>query len=669
MCAVLGAVAGCAGLLAAKSGPFWSSDDLGAAVPPPSGLLAAVLADRSAPRPPLPEELQAIEATPPIRLERVLGRPSIDPRRQLAFLPDGGRIVGLAADGELAIWDPITRTPLAAFPACEKGGATSLVLSPDGKRAANVTAGNRLCVRDLADGHVVRDWQAHAAPIRAVAFTTGGELLSYAYQEEYWAETQLRPMRVQAEAGGEVRRWRLDRDGDAPAHEFVLGPASAVVFAADGALIVANDLQGKLRAVDGAGRTLWTGGDAYRFALVDHDRQLLAVERATIRLLEARTGRALGALAPTTPLSRGFMREGESPSWSDCITITPDGRQVITALHEDPFFFVWDLATRREVAHVHGRDFPACAGAFSPDGTVLATSDLQLWDATARLPLPGGRAIYALAISADGGRAVTAGSDTIRLWDLDAGAEIARRRLTKATSVKLSAAGDRMLLGSEDGWVRAADVATGAELWALDGRAGAGPWALSPDGRLAVTSTYTGVGLTVHDVTTGKGLWNTPLPDYEGVVAAFSPDSRLLAYTDRYHQLCVRTARDGREVRRLPGTKRRGSLAFSPDGRYLLADASEIVIFDLGDDGKEVRRIEYPGGLTALGPDLLVFSRREGSRVIELSRLSDGAALGKIALAERLGAVTSLALTAGGTRLVVGTSRGQLLVFAMRGGR
>jgi hypothetical protein len=64
-----------------------------------------------------------------------------------------------------------------------------------------------------------------------------------------------------------------------------------------------------------------------------------------------------------------------------------------------------------------------------------------------------------------------------------------------------------------------------------------------------------------------------------------------------------------------------------------------------------------------------VFSRREGSRVIELSRLSDGAALGKIALAERLGAVTSLALAAGGTRLVVGTSRGQLLVFAMRGGR
>jgi hypothetical protein len=72
--------------------------------------------------------------------------------------------------------------------------------------------------------------------------------------------------------------------------------------------------------------------------------------------------------------------------------------------------------------------------------------------------------------------------------------------------------------------------------------------------------------------------------------------------------------------------------------------------------------------MTALGPDLLVFSRHESSRVIDLSRLSDGAALGKIMLGERFGVVTSLALAAGGRRLVVGTSRGQVLVFAMRGG-
>ena len=51
--------------------------------------------------------------------------------------------------------------------------------------------------------------------------------------------------------------------------------------------------------------------------------------------------------------------------------------------------------------------------------------------------------------------------------------------------------------------------------------------------------------------------------------------------------------------------------------------------------------------------------------MIELSRIADGTALGKITLGERFGQVSSLALAAGGTRFLVGTSRGQTLVFAM----
>ena len=662
---MLGAVAGCAALFGGKSGPFWSTEDLGAQAPP-SGLLAAVIADRPAPRAPLPEELQAVETPAGVRLERVLGRAAMVPGGQVAFLPDGRRLAVLTETGALAIWDPITRTRLAAFPACETGRPTALVVSPDGKLAANVIAGGRICVRDLADGHVVRSWEAHAAPIKALAFTTGGQILSYAYQREVWMDTQLRPIIMQRQAGGELRRWRLAEER--PAGEIWLGPADTVAFATDGSLIVARDTEGALRVLDGGGHMLWNAkaGEYYSFALVDHDRQLLAIKSLALHLLDARTGHPLGELTATSPLHHAMNWRNEPESWSDCIVPTPDGRRVITALREDGSLFVWDLASRREVEHPQALYFPACHAVFSPDGTLLAAHDLQLWDAVARLPL-GDSGVYA-AISADGRRAVTSGGDlTIKLWDVDRGTEIARRRLAKPTSVRLSAAGDRMLLGFENGWARVADVATGAELWSLDGRAGGGPWALSPDGQLAVTSTYTGAGLTVHDVTTGKALWNTPLPDYESVVAAFSPDSRLLAYTDRYHQLCVRTARDGREVRRLPGTKRRWSLAFSPDGRYLLADAGEIVIFDLAADGKDVRRIDYPGGMTALGPGVLAFTQHIGSRVIELSRIADGTALGKITLGERFGAVSSLALAAGGTRLLVGTSRGQVLVFAMRG--
>lgn len=663
VCGVLGAV-GCAALFGGKSGPFWSTDDLGATAAP-SGLLAAVLADRPAPRAPLPEELAAVEVPAGVRLERVLGRRAMEPGGPVVFLPDGRRLLSLAETGDLRVWDPVTRAQLALFPACEKGRATALALSRDGKLAASAIAGGRICVRDLADGHVVRSWTAHAAPIKALAFTTGGEILSYAYQREVWAPNQIGATIIQQPGGGELRRWRLGEER--PAGEFYLGPADAVAFAADGSLMVARDLEGALRALDGRGQTLWTAkaGEYYYFALVDHDRQLLAINALELHLLDARTGHPLGELKATSALHHAMNWRNEPESWSDCIVPTPDGRHVITALREDSFLFVWDLAARREVEHPHGLTFPACHAVFSPDGTVLASNDLQLWDAIARLPLGAG--VYAEGISADGRRAVGSGGDlSIRLWDLDRGVEIARRRLAKPATVRLSAAGDRMLLGFENEWARVADVATGAEIWSLGGRAGKGPWALSPDGQLAVTSTYTGIGLTVHDVTTGKGLWNTPLPDYEPAIAAFSPDSRLLAYTDRYHQLCVRTARDGREVQRLPGTKRLASIAFSPDGRYLLSvEFGDIVIFDLAGSGKEVRRIEYPGGMTALGPGVLAFSPGQASRSIELSRLADGAALGKITIGERFGVVSSLALAAGGTRLLVATSRGQTLVFAM----
>jgi hypothetical protein len=69
--------------------------------------------------------------------------------------------------------------------------------------------------------------------------------------------------------------------------------------------------------------------------------------------------------------------------------------------------------------------------------------------------------------------------------------------------------------------------------------------------------------------------------------------------------------------------------------------------------------------MTALGPGVLAFTQHTGARVIELSRIADGTALGKITIGEMFGHVASLALAAGGTRLLVGTSRGQTLVFAM----
>jgi WD40 repeat protein len=344
--------------------------------------------------------------------------------------------------------------------------------------------------------------------------------------------------------------------------------------------------------------------------------------------------------------------------------VTPDGR-AITAPRNDSFVYVWDLAARREVGHPLGGNFPGCgaAAAFSPDGTLLATGDLALWDAVAFRPLPY-RSVDAILTSADGSRAlVMSGDMTAHLWDVDRGAELARRRLAKSLPVALSAGGDRLLVASQDGWARLYDDATGAPLWSLSGRASSGPWTLSPDGRLAATSSWA-QGLAVHDVTTGKELWRAPLAAYSFAIAAFSPDGRLLAHVDRDERITIRRAADGTEVRRLGASKPRVALAYSPDGRYLLADEHEPVFFDAA-TGAEVRRISVFQGMAALGPGgLVAFSDRGTSHTVELSRLADGAALGKITLDPRFGVVTALAISADGTRLLIGTAHGQTLVLA-----
>jgi WD40 repeat protein len=657
------AVAGCS-WLSGKGGPFWSTEDLGAARGP-SGLLAAVLADRAPPRDPLPDELRAVESTAPFRLERVLGRSAmIHPEpSEAAFLPDGRRLLSLGRRGDIRIWDPITRTQLADFPSCGDGFAAAFAISTDGRLIAYGTDVGWICVVDLADGHVVRHWQAHTTELRALRLTPDGDLMSFGYQQQSCSESPFGTSCDREEAGGELRRWHLDRAD--PVFEVKLGSATKMAISADGTLVVGRDSDGTLHAWDGRGRALWTGKkNAWAgFALADHDRRLVVAEPRRVHLLDALTGAERGDL---TPASRRIVWFGQSETepWRDCVGVMPDGRAV-TVPSNDSFAYVWDLDARREVGHPLGGDFPGCnaSAAFSPDGTLLATGDLALWDAIAYRPLPY-RSVGAILMSADGRRALVWSEDmTAHLWDVDRGVELARRRLGRPVSLALSAGGDRMLVASEDGWARLYDVATGAPLWSLPGRARTGQWKLSPDGRFAVTSSYEN-GLAVHDVTTGKELWRAPLAPFSLAVAAFSPDGRSLAHVDRDDRVTIRRAADGTEVRRFGLSKPRVSLTYSSDGRYLLADEHEPVFFDAA-TGTEVRRISVFQGLAALGPGgLVAFSKRQTSCSVELSRLPDGEPLGTITLDPRFGVVTTLTFSADGTRLLIGTARGQTLVLA-----
>ena len=96
---------------------------------------------------------------------------------------------------------------------------------------------------------------------------------------------------------------------------------------------------------------------------------------------------------------------------------------------------VWDLATGREQAQLIGHDDWVWAVAVTADGTRAVTSGddrtVRVWDlATGReqAQLTGHTGeVLAVAVTADGTRAVTGGDDrTVRVWDLATGKEVAR---------------------------------------------------------------------------------------------------------------------------------------------------------------------------------------------------------------------------------------------------
>jgi hypothetical protein len=76
---------------------------------------------------------------------------------------------------------------------------------------------------------------------------------------------------------------------------------------------------------------------------VSGGRRLLVVEPERIFLADAATGVELLTFQAKTPLTKLFAPT-EHAQWGECLKVTPDGHYAITALREDGYVFVWDVA-------------------------------------------------------------------------------------------------------------------------------------------------------------------------------------------------------------------------------------------------------------------------------------------------------------------------------------
>jgi WD40 repeat protein len=266
------------------------------------------------------------------------------------------------------------------------------------------------------------------------------------------------------------------------------------------------------------------------------------------------------------------------------VTALEGGRKLLSVAVGE--VMIWDANDERVELKKYQ---PLCLGvaALSPDGAQLLTGrqgqevlfTFNLGTGASSKLFGTARGLQSLAISPDGGRALSAGfvDNLARLWDLSKQAEI--RRFEGRAALFSHDALHVLTLHHGFGhgrlkWYRAADGDIVREFDEVKG--GMLCVALSGDSSVALTGDG-GKCLRVWDVASGKETRKIDAAHASEVLAvAFSPDGRRALSGSRDKAVKLWEIATGRELRKWYGHSAPViCVAFTPDGRYALSGSED----------------------------------------------------------------------------------------------
>jgi WD40 repeat protein len=260
-----------------------------------------------------------------------------------------------------------------------------------------------------------------------------------------------------------------------------------------------------------------------------------------------------------------FRHEGAVGGRS--LVFAPDGK-TLAASTDSGLVLLWDAVTGKELRRFTG--YHCAAMDFSPDSKAMALFDTEI----ALLDVATGKQIFKVSLQDE----LLIGAQEVR-FSPDG----------KMLAVCYLRASDDELV------VLVLDAATGKENLRLKSVDSAGSMAFSPDGRtLAVPGM--GQSINIYAVPSGKLLRNIGLDREPGFHAMkFSPDGRSLAWGSNAGVTLVEVASGKVRATFEVESTLLNSIAFTPDGKTLLANPSESRNVQLWDLQSGKNRFEIRG--------------------------------------------------------------------------
>jgi WD40 repeat protein len=536
------------------------------------------------------------------------------PVYDVAFNPDGTRLITTGADGLIKVWDIVTGRELQTL-----SGHTGIVYGAAFNSEGTVlaTAGEDRTVRlwNISSGQEIRILKGHTDEVLDVTFSPDGTRLATASQDKtvkIWnissgqailtlTEHTSRTRSIDFSPDG-IHLATASDDGTAKIWDITSGKKLLTLFGHEGPI---NDVEFSISskrlatASDDGTAIIWDASSGQKLGILSDTSPIYGVgfKYPTGRYLVTSNFNGEVKLWDIDSLRReliNFSYELASNSaemkdnWVYRVKFSPDGTQVASA-SRDGKVKVWSVFGEGALV-LSGHTDRVRDVNFSPDGQRLATAS---WDKTGRIwDAKSGQELFTLkghdgvlvhiAFSPDGTRLVTASADeTAKVWDANTGKELftLRKHPYGVQDVTFSPDGKSIVTTNLSGTVKIWDTISGAEIFTLPAHDKSIERAVfSPDGqRLATASSDKTVKVwdtkTWELKLTLKGHTDT----VDGVI--FSPDGQLLATASWDNTAKIWNAASGEEILTLAGhTQPLNDIIFSPDGTRLATASADTTV-------------------------------------------------------------------------------------------